>query len=107
MIGHVKDCIRKPAAGRDFRPAKEDRLLTLQKFAALFGGKAPQEFCCFFSSEKKQVKKAAKLRGAAFCGAGNRSCFDRVRAIFFADTRAGLATAGTGGATWPHAAEEN
>jgi hypothetical protein len=57
LSGHVKNGTRKPAACRDFRPAKEDRLPTLQKFAAFFGGKAPQEFCCFFSSQKKQVKK--------------------------------------------------
>jgi hypothetical protein len=51
-------------------PWKRRPRLALQKFDALFGVKAPQEICCFFSSQKKQVKKAAKLRGAAFFGDG-------------------------------------
>jgi hypothetical protein len=31
---HVGHCIEKPAVGRDFRPAKEDRIIRRQKFAA-------------------------------------------------------------------------
>jgi hypothetical protein len=61
-----KESYSKARRGSGLPPCKRRPITTLQKFAALFGGKAPQEFCCFFSSEKKQVKKAAKLRGATF-----------------------------------------
>jgi hypothetical protein len=60
MSWHVKKRIRKPAARRDFRPAKEDRLPTRQKLTPFLASSTAGILLLFFFS-KETGKKSSKI----------------------------------------------